>query len=226
MDSKLVKNDVERWWAENPMTYGRTHGQTDYREAEQQPQRGTLEFFQNVDAAFYAWNASLHSADGRFAKLFPYHRYAGRRVLEIGCGMGTMAMNWALRGAEITAVDLNPTSIEQTKSRFALMGLSGHIQQADANVLPLEDASFDYVYSWGVLHHSPNLQMSMRELLRVLRPGGEFGVMLYSRHSVLYWYSIRLLEGFLHGESLFLDELGLASRYTDAGADEGNPHTW
>ena len=140
--------------------------------------------------------------------------------------MGAMAAQWAKQGAILTAVDLNPVAIAETRQRFAVFGLSGQIQQSDGRELPFDDASFDYVYSWGVLHHSPDLATSVREFLRVLKPGGEFGMMLYHRRSLLYWYHIRFLEGFLHGERLFLDDLQLASRYSDGDRAEGNPHTW
>jgi SAM-dependent methyltransferase len=135
-------------------------------------------------------------------------------------------MNWALHGADVTAVDLNPVAIAQTRRRFEVFGLKGNIQEMDASALQFDDASFDYVYSWGVLHHSPNLERSLLELLRVLRPNGEYGIMLYNRASIYSWYLMRYLEGFLHGESRFLDHLALASRYTDGDKEEGNPHTW
>jgi len=168
----------------------------------------------------------LHGRDP-FDRLFPYGDFGpGSRVLEIGCGLGTMAMAWAKRGVDLTAVDLNPVSVAQTRRRFELFGLPGRIETMDARALELPDASFDYVYSWGVLHHSPALARSIAELFRVLRPGGRYGIMLYHRHSLLYGYLTRYLEGFLHDESRFLDPLGLASRYGDGARAEGNPHTW
>jgi SAM-dependent methyltransferase len=135
-------------------------------------------------------------------------------------------MNWAQHGADMTAVDLNPVSVAQTTQRFKLLGLEGHILQMDANALSFNTGFFDYVYSWGVLHHSPNLGRSVEELFRVLRQGSEFGVMLYSRDSIFYRYLIGYLEGYLHAESRFLTPLQLASRYTDGAEQEGNPYTW
>jgi ubiquinone/menaquinone biosynthesis C-methylase UbiE len=137
-----------------------------------------------------------------------------------------MAMNWAEHEAQVTAVDLNPTSVSQTKRRFELFGLYGNISLMDGNSLTFPDAEFDYVYSWGVLHHSPNLDRSLAEMMRVLKPGGEFGLMLYNRQSILYWYGTCYIEGFLHYERQFLGPLDLASRYGDAAREEGNPHTW
>ena len=217
------KQRIADWWSAHPMTYAKTHGEVEYGDG--QAELGSREFFDLADRRLLQWNAPLH--DHRpFGRLFPYDAYKGKPVLEIGCGMGAMAGFWARGGARVTAVDLAPKSIEQTRRRFDLLGLTGDIREADARELPFANASFDYVYSWGVLHHSPDLRQSIAELMRVLRPGGGFGVMLYHRHSFLYGYTIRFVEGFLHGESRFLDPLELASRYTDGAREEGNPHTW
>lgn len=225
---EVTKQSIQQWWSENPMTYAREHGKTTYKDgddAASEVKMGTVDFFKRVDKTFYSWNRPLHTKDNPFSKIFPYSEFRGKKVLEIGCGMGTMAMFWALNGANITATDLNPVSTAQTKTRFRLMGLPGQIVQMDANRIPLESKCFDYVYSWGVLHHSPNLELSVSEMFRVLRPGGKFGVMLYNRKSILYYYKIKYLEGFLHLENDFLNELQLASRYTDGSVLEGNPYT-
>ncbi len=218
------KQDIQRWWAEHPMTYGAVHGQAAY--ADGQFEFSSREFFERLDREFYDWNAPLH--DQRpFDRLFPYQEYGpGSKVLEIGCGLGTMAMNWARNGAAVTAVDLNPTSVRETRRRFELYGLSGNICLMDGNRLALADGEFDYVYSWGVLHHSPDLQRSLAEMMRVLKPGGGYGLMLYNRRSILHLYGTCYVEGFLHYERRFLSPLQLASRYGDGSREEGNPHTW
>jgi len=217
------KRDIREWWSANPMTYGRDHGRAAYDDGGYT--FGEREFFTRVDREFYDWNRPLH-AERPFDRLFPYQTYLHKPVLEIGCGMGTMAMNWAKNGALVTAVDLNAFAVEQTSRRFELFDLNGAIVQSDANNLPFSDASFDYAYSWGVLHHSPNLDRSFAEMMRVLKPGGRFGIMVYHRHSLLHWYTTEYVEGFLHYEHKFLDPQALASRYGDAGRQEGNPFTW
>jgi SAM-dependent methyltransferase len=224
MASDANTGGIREWWAENPMTYGSVHGHAAYEDG--QYTLGTPEFFERVDREFFSWNAPLH--DHRpFGRLFPFGSYGqGSRVLEIGCGMGTMAMLWALNGADVTAVDLNPTAVEQTTRRFEIKGLAADIHLEDANRLALPDAHFDYAYSWGVLHHSPNLEQSLSEMMRVLKPGGGFGIMLYNRRSLWHWYLTEYVEGFLHYEKRFLDPLQLASRYGDGYREEGNPHTW
>lgn len=215
--------DVKDWWSAQPMTYGATHGQTNY--AGGLVERGSRKFFEQADRRFYSWNTPLH--DHRpFGRLFPYDRYHDKKVLEVGCGMGAMTMNWVRAGSQMTAVDLTPTAVDQTRRRLEIFGLHADVRQADGRKLPFEGETFDYVYSWGVLHHSPDLERSIAELMRVVKPGGGFGVMLYHRHSFLYGYMVRFLEGFLHYENRFLDPLALASRYGDGAREEGNPHTW
>ena len=147
-------------------------------------------------------------------------------MLEVGCGMGTMAMNWAQHDARIVPVDLTQTAVRQTRKRFELHGLEGVPFQAQAERLPFRDNAFDFAYSWGVLHHTPNTKRALEELHRVVRPGGRVGVMLYNRRSILYRFWIRFYEGWIHRETQFLDPLGLASRYGDGAREEGNPHTW
>jgi len=218
-----IKQEIQNWWAENPMTYGETHGQTSYKEGDYA--MGTKEFFDRVDQEFYSWNKPLH-LHKPFDRLFPYQQYKDKQVLEIGCGLGTMLMNWAQNGAICTGIDLNPTSITQTKKRFELNALNADVRLEDANVLPFADSQFDYVYSWGVLHHSPKLNVSIKELFRVLKPGGGFGIMLYNRESFYKWYNIDYVEGFLHNEYKFLSPLEINSRYGDGHREEGNPHTW
>jgi ubiquinone/menaquinone biosynthesis C-methylase UbiE len=217
------KNEIQNWWADHPMTYGSVHGETEYRDGTFT--LGTREFFERLDREFYSLNYPLHDREP-FDRLFAYEKFKGAKVLEIGCGLGTMAMNWAQHEAHVTAVDLNPTSVSQTKRRFELFGLHGDISLMDGNSLTFPDAEFDYVYSWGVLHHSPDLDRSLTEMMRVLKPGGHFGLMLYNRHSILHWYGTCYIEGFLHYEGRFLGPLDLASRYGDGSREEGNPHTW
>jgi SAM-dependent methyltransferase len=216
-------HEVGTWWSGKPQTYGDRHGAREYDGG--QALVGDEVFFRKADETLFKWNEPLH-AEFPFDRLFPYAEFTGKRVLEIGCGMGAMASLWAKQGAKVSAVDLAPFSVEMTRKRFALFGLEGNIQQADGRSLPFADGEFDYVYSWGVLHHSPNLSQSLREMMRVTRPGGQFGLMLYHRRSLFHLWRILYREGFVHNEAGFLDPVALTSRYTDATEAEGNPHTW
>jgi SAM-dependent methyltransferase len=207
------------------MTYGKTHGKTDYDAGDRAYRMGTREFFERLDREFYSWNRPLHT-ERPFDVIFPYDAYRGRQILEVGCGLGTMIMNWARADTRVTGVDLNPTAIEQAARRFELFGQTGDFRLADSRELPLADATFDYAYSWGVFMHSPDIGTSVREMMRVLRPGGGWGVMVYNRRSLYEWYLTNYVEGYLHLERRFLAPLELNSRYGDAHREEGNPHCW
>lgn len=119
-------------------------------------------------------------------------------VLEIGVGLGADHQRFAEAGARLTGIDLTPRAVEHSRQRLALLGLNSTIQVGDAEHLPFADASFDLVYSWGVIHHSPDTPAAAREILRVLRPGGRFAVMIYHRKSFvgyMLWLRYAALRG-------------------------------
>ena len=108
---------------------------------------------------------------------------SGKRVLEIGVGMGADFVRWAQAGAQVTGIDLTERAASLARRRLAQRGLPGEVRVGDAETLPFDEASFDVVYSWGVLHHTPHPDKALAEALRVLAPGGRLKVMLYHRHS-------------------------------------------
>jgi SAM-dependent methyltransferase len=110
---------------------------------------------------------------------------ASERVLEIGVGLGADHEQFARAGAELTGIDLTPRAVEHTRRRLALMGLKSDLRVGNAEALPFPDASFDRVYSWGVLHHSPDTPKAFAEALRVLRPGGRYRFMIYNKWSLI-----------------------------------------
>lgn len=106
----------------------------------------------------------------------------GLKVLEVGVGAGTDFIQWLRAGADAWGIDLSPRSLELAADRVAAEGFTladGRLQVADAEHLPFADASFDLVYSYGVIHHSPDTRAAIAEIHRVLRPGGEARVMIY-----------------------------------------------
>lgn len=113
---------------------------------------------------------------------------AGKDVLEIGVGMGADHLEWAKAGPRtLRGIDLSQRAADLAAERLELYGFASSIQVADAERLPFDDASFDIVYSWGVLHHSPDTRTAVNEVHRVLRPGGRALVMVYQRHSIIGW---------------------------------------
>ena len=81
-----------------------------------------------------------------------------QRLLEIGVGIGTDFIRFARAGAYVTGVDLTDHAVELVRARLELEGLPGQVMQADAEQLPFDDGTFDRVYSWGVLHHTPDTE--------------------------------------------------------------------
>ena len=108
----------------------------------------------------------------------------GLRVLEIGVGMGADYLEWLKAGALATGVDLSAASIERAQQRAELAGYKPDLRVADAEQLPFADNSFDVVYSYGVMHHSPNTPQCVREAWRVLKPAGQARIMVYHHPSI------------------------------------------
>jgi ubiquinone/menaquinone biosynthesis C-methylase UbiE len=136
--------------------------------------------------------------DPYIARFADFEGARGKRLLEIGVGLGTDFVRFVRAGAIATGVDLTEHAVALVRRRLELEGLDADLQTADAESLPFEDQSFERVYSWGVLHHTPDTGRAVREAIRVLRPGGDLCVMLYARHSwVSYgmWTRHALLGG-------------------------------
>lgn len=137
----------------------------------------TREWFERIEAHRYAVEPFIHS-------VAQFTRHRGRKILEVGVGAGTDHLQWARAGCECHGVDLTQAAIDTTRARLALYGLGSNLQRLDAETLPFPDASFDIVYSWGVVHHSEQPEAILAEIRRVLRPGGTFIGMIYGRRSL------------------------------------------
>lgn len=211
-----VKQDLIEFWGSCP------NGSLDAGTTPEDPA-----FFERADAA----RMRIHTDLGIpwYLKAMDFDRHRGEQVLEVGCGIGGDTVRWAERGNSVCALDLNLPSVSLTRQALRRRGLSATLAVADAEHIPFPDNAFDLVYSFGVLHHSPDCARGIREAIRVLRPGGELVLMLYHRHSVLYHWRVRFWFGLVRGyRKRFRDSTALLSFVTEDQAKDGvlsNPLT-
>jgi SAM-dependent methyltransferase len=175
-----VKEQVRSFWQDDPCGAARAYSP-----------EGTPEFFAQVTAA-------RDELEPFIADYADFAATRGKSVLEIGVGLGSDFIRFVRAGAHATGVDLTEHAIALVRRRLELEGLSATVKQADAERLPFPDGTFDVVYSWGVLHHTPDSDRAIAEAQRVLKPGGRLCVMLYARRSWLayaLWVRHALLKG-------------------------------
>jgi ubiquinone/menaquinone biosynthesis C-methylase UbiE len=149
---------------------------------------------------------------------FEYHKYNGKRVLEIGFGQGTDLCQFAIAGAECYGVDITEKHLSLARKNFELRALQAALYKEDASKLHFDDETFDVVYSFGVLHHTPDTIRCFSEAYRVLKTGGKFIVALYNKHSAFYFFCILLVSGLIKGKYKKLGYDGLLSTI-EKGAD-------
>ena len=207
----MSQQQVREWWNRNPMSY-------DVDEPILHPE-GTPEYFREVDSRiFHPRYMRLTAKPGGkpFSLFVDFDALAGKDVLEVGCGSGIAVQLFAEAGANVTAVDLTPWAVATTRSRLDAFGLEADVFEADGEQLPLNDDAFDLVFSWGVIHHSTDMERALSELVRVCRPGGEVVIMVYHRRSLFYV----VYRGFMRFLPL-ARRLGLHFEGARAGDTEG-----
>jgi 2-polyprenyl-3-methyl-5-hydroxy-6-metoxy-1,4-benzoquinol methylase len=178
---------------------------------------GTREYFDEVEARKYLVEPHIPG----FAE---FARWAGRRVLEIGCGIGTDTISFARAGADVTAVDLSENSLDVARKRAAVHGLKERITFYQANAERLTDVvppqPYDLVYSFGVIHHTPHPERVIDQIGRhFLAPGGYLKLMVYHRWS---WKVLGILLSEARGRIWDLD----AAIARNSEAQTGCPITY
>ena len=169
---------------------------------------GSREYFDEVEARKYF----VESHIPRFAD---FARWRGKKVLEIGCGIGTDTISFARHGAHVTAVDLTEKSLEVARQRARVFGLEDRVRflQADAEKLsdsvPVEP--YDLVYSFGVIHHTPHPENVIRHIRKYVGPGSTVKIMVYYRWS---WKVLWIL--FIYGKGRFWELDRLIADYSEA----------
>lgn len=171
------------------------------------------EFFAEMDRRLFE-ASPLYRGKRPFDRLIPFESLVGKRILEIGCGLGAHTELFASSPCEVSAIDITERAVELSQRRLAFRGLNADIRQMDAEHMTFADGSFDFVWSWGVIHHSASTDQIVREVARVLKPGGEFRFMVYSRRSLDAY--LKILRGFVTGKPLRkMTVPDILSYYTD-----------
>lgn len=159
---------------------------------ELQGDRTSLEYFRDVEADRYRQQPWQHA-------YFRFGEFSGKTVLEIGIGQGSDLLQFGRAGAKCHGVDITDNHISLTTKNFELNGIQVDIRKADATALPFPDATFDCIYSFGVIHHIPEAEHVMAEIHRVLKPGGQVMIALYYKWSAFHLFSKILRDGILRG---------------------------
>jgi len=182
----------KNWWETNPMRYDWLDGSLDsIPHAEFSP-----EFYREIDARFFAnANEYLPAKNIPFDRLIDFLSLSDKKVLEIGVGNGSHAQLLAAHSRDFTGIDLTDYGVRSTSTRMKTAGLdNATILQMNAEELSFDSDLFDFVWSWGVIHHSANPPAILKEIYRVLKPGGTFKSMVYYR-SFWSYYTFGLLAG-------------------------------
>ncbi len=223
-EQKAETQAVRNWWNQNPFTYNGSTGVGKIAEAADMD----LAFFDRMDARYKKRSGgSTETAGGPvFSKFIDYRELRGKKVLDIATGTGFSTVAFAKAGAEVTGIDITEYAVDATKKNFALRGLSGDIRRMDAQNLEFPDATFDFVCAHGCLMHMPDTAKAVREIYRVLKPGGKVYAWMYHK-GWYYYFNILFVRGILCGK-LFttgFNTLKMTSMYTDGASQGGNPHT-
>jgi len=176
MDSVLTQERVRAYWNNKPCD-------SDLSDRE----RLSREYFLDIERQRYELQPHILDIISKID-------WRGKRVLEIGSGVGTDARKIIRMGGDYTGINVDRVSTEATSQALRVFSLAGVALQCDATSLDFPDNTFDVVYSFGVLHHIPEVEKAVAEIRRVLKPGGELLVMLYNRASINYVVEIMFMR--------------------------------
>jgi SAM-dependent methyltransferase len=156
---------------------------------------GSKEYFEEVEKKkFFVEPHILNFTD--------FSKYNGKKVLDIGCGIGTAAINFAKNGAIYTGIELSEESLNLTKQRFKIYGYTGNFYSGNAEDLSsfLPEEKFDLIYSFGVIHHSPYPEKILKQITKYMNKESELKLMIYAKNS---WKNVMIEGGFDQPEAQF-----------------------
>ncbi len=175
VDQPSIKAAVKAHWEAEPC---------EMRAGKTKAERRT--FFDEIDAYRYSKNPFVPA----FAK---FEEGRNKRVLEVGLGSCSDFIRWARSGADLYGRDLTEAAVKVAEERLQLEGLKADVSTGDVEHLELESNSFDIVYSYGTIHHTPDTPAAVRELHRVAKPGGKVRVMIYNSRGLTFFYEWLIL---------------------------------
>jgi ubiquinone/menaquinone biosynthesis C-methylase UbiE len=176
LDNTNDTQQIKQFWNENPVGNNFISYEKDKT------------FYEKYDAFRYRTEAHILEELDRID-------FANKKTLEIGLGQGADSMQLVKRGALYYGIDLTEESVRRVKERFELFNIPYQaVDRMNAEQIGYPDNSFDIVYSHGVIHHSPRIDQIVKEIHRVLKPGGEAVIMLYHKNSYNYYISIGFLR--------------------------------
>ncbi len=186
----IQKDNIKDFWNNIPCGTRGINGQI-----------GDKEFFEEVERQRYKLEYFL-------PKYAEFSKWKDKKGLEIGCGAGTDFIQFLRAGVDMHGIDLSDESVALTKSRLKLYGFDPEkVSVQDCECLPFENKSFDFIYSWGVLHHTVDIEKALLEVWRLLKPGGEICIMLYNKVSLVS-LQLYILYGLLKGNLVVnMDEI-------------------
>lgn len=201
--SKISIEEVQKYWDSRPCNIRHSSKEI-----------GSKEYYNDVEARKYLVEPHIPA----FAE---FDRWKGKKVLEIGCGIGTDTINFARSGAKVTALDYSEESLKIAKKRAEVFNLPIKFYHADAEqiskIVPLD--TYDLIYSFGVIHHTPHPLRAIDEVKKYMDKNSEFKIMVYNRNSYKTWWII-----IKYGFGQFWKKDKLIAKYSEA--QTGSPVTY
>jgi len=198
-----AKLEARKQWSIHPCGTGKHTDGIEY---------GSLEFFDVI--SHYRYEVT----DQWMKRIIDFGISKGKRLLEIGHGIGTDLLRFCEGGAEVYGIDITEEHHKLAKLNFALHSKTGVLKLCDAADIDFPSNYFDFIYSHGVLHHTPDTSRCISEAFRVLKPGGQFILSLYRKYSAFHLFSVVFMNGVIRGKLFKLGYRGLIST-VEYGAD-------
>jgi ubiquinone/menaquinone biosynthesis C-methylase UbiE len=219
---------VRNWWNDHPFTAG--VGTSAEQDLTGRVSTLDINTFNNIERRMRKWwkGATYEKPeDPLISKMVPYSELQGKDVLDIAIGSGWSVVDFAKAGANVTGIDLTDEAIKMTTEHLKIKGLNATLKRMDAQNLEFPDNSFDYVLGWGCFMHMPDTPGAIKQVYRVLKPGGRTCSYWYNKSSWTYWFNFIFLRGILLGKLIKyrFNTTRLVSRYTDGAAKGGNELT-